>query len=354
MKIQVNQGQNIIKILSDDFSSCLVIEKALTLNWPDCHGSVGEYYSISNHSSEEREKLTNELNSILINGNENDILKSISTFLNLFSSGEYEIHFYTLKIKEHSFLGQNQVGYSETTPENERFSGWFFPFSFEKENVFNSIPNNKINPERIDFYVDLIKEGIRPKIILFESYNINTGDYSSTYILDGHHKLEAYLKLGIDIPSVKILKHETEGKDTEEILKYIYPLLKDFEFNHYLKNNENIKNIRIQPNLYLTEALDNILLNDKNIGVYIVKLMINIANSENESDVKWLTERLKALSANKYVGRGLYLYYQEPELDKGWFQFEINNQYDLKKWTKKTLKTSSNRDFSLLRFLGLN
>lgn len=344
MKIQVNQGQNIIKILSDDFSSCLVIEKALTINWPDSCGSIGEYYSISNHSSQEREKLSTELNSVLINGSENEILKSLNTFLNLFSDGEYEIHFYTLKIKEHLFFGQNQNVYSETVPENERFSGWFYPFSFEIDNIFNTIPNDQINPERVDFYVDLINQGSRPKIMLLESYNENLSQYSSTYILDGHHKLEAYLKLGIDIPAVKIVKQDTEANDTEEILKYIQPILKDFEFNHYLKHNDNIAQIQFKSNPYLTEVLDNILQNDKNPGSNISALIINIAISENDSD-KWLKDRLNALAKNKYMGKGLYLYYKGyDEIYKGecMLRFEINTQHDLKIWLKKALKIKPN------------
>lgn len=353
MKIQVNQGQNIIKLLSDNFSNCLVIEKALTVNWPDCAGSIGEYYSISNHSGEERERLTTELNGVLINGNENDILESFKTFLNLFSNGEYEIHFYILKIKEHSFFGQDKLVYAETVPENERFSGWFFP-SFEEEHVFYTIPNDKINTERVDFYIDLINKGSRPKIVLFESFDSTNYEWSSTYVLDGHHKLEAYLKLGIDIPAVKILKQKTEISDTEEIIKYVYPLLKDFELNHFVKNNDNIINTNVQSAPYLTKVLDNILGNDKYIGSDIVLLMINIANSDNEQDTKWLNERLAVLLNNKYIGRGLYLYekrFNETHNTECWHQVMIYNRYDLKRWIRGTIRSSStDKDSSLLKF----
>lgn len=335
MQVNVNQGQNIIRILLDDFASCLVINKALTVNWPDCRGSVGEYYAISNYSDEEREKLTSELNTVLIDGNENDILKSVSTFLNLFSNGEYEIHFYELKIKKHSFFGQDQLIYSETTPDNEKFYGSFYPSFFDSHNIFYTISNNKMNPERIDFYTELIRQGIRPKILLFESCK-DLDNSSSTYILDGHHKLEAYLKLGIDIPAVKIVKKETEYSATEEILNYIHPIVKDFEFNHFIKNNENIENIAFQSNPVFTKAIDSILLNDKNIGVTIIKLMINIAAKGNELDNEWINDRLNILKSNKNIGKGFYLYYNI--INKGWFPFEINTVNDLKKWATEVLK----------------
>lgn len=345
MKFHVNQGQNIIKLLVDDFSNCLVIEKALIVNWPDCRGSVGEYYSISNYSNEERTRLTNELNNVLSEGNEDKILESLQTFINLFSNGEYDIHFYTLKIKEHCFLKQNLVKYHESVPENERFSGSFFPCIGEEEYIFDTIPDHQLNPERVNYYIDQIKKGNRPKVMLLEAFNPYICEYTSTYILDGHHKLEAYLKLEIDIPAVKILKQCDYPNDTEEILKYIQPILKDFEFNHYFKNNENITQVNFYFNTYLTEALDAILQNDITPGLAIVKLLINAGVSENENENQWLKQRLNVLAKNRHLGRGLFLYskkFDETSKQKFWFQFEINTQHDLKMWLKKVLKIKPN------------
>lgn len=235
MKTLVTEGQNIIKILSDGFASCLIIEKALTVNWPDCRGSVGEYYSISNYSSEERQQLTIELNNVLINGSDEQILNSIIIFLNLFTNGEYEIGITELDKETSSFFHLNQVLYSESVPENERFSGSFYPYPYENLNYFFTIPDNSLNSERIDFYIDQIKNGARPKIIVFESFNLKNSEYSSNYIIDGHHKLKAYLKLDINIPAVSILKFENETNQTEELLNSVHPILKDFEYNHLVK-----------------------------------------------------------------------------------------------------------------------
>jgi hypothetical protein len=238
MIVDVRRGQNIIRILSDSFLSCLIIKKALVVNWPDCRGSVGEYYAISNFTSEERYKLTSTLDNILVNGNEDQILESITSFLDLFSNGKYEIFFNELNLKKCSFHHENQVIYSELVPENEKFSNRFYPFLFENDDYFFTILNKNLNSERIEYYTDLIEKGIRPKVIVFESYNINTGYYSSSYILDGHHKLSAYLKLGINIPALWIRKTDDEEDKTEEILQYIKPILKDFEYDHIIKNNK--------------------------------------------------------------------------------------------------------------------
>lgn len=236
MIVDVSEGQNIIKILSDSFLSCLIIKEALVVNWPDCRGSVGEYYAISNFTSEERYKLTNTLDSVLINGNEDQILESITYFLDLFSNGQYEIFFNELNLKKCSFHHENQVIYSELVPENEKFSNGFYPF--ENQDYFFTILNENLNSERIEYYTNLIKKGIKPKIIAFDTYNINTGCYSSSYILDGHHKIKAYLKLGLDIPAIQIRKSVKEEDKTEQILQYIKPILKDFEYDHIIKHNK--------------------------------------------------------------------------------------------------------------------
>lgn len=89
-EIQIDNGQNIIDIYFDGFASCLIIKKALAVNWPDCCGSVGEYYSISDYSIEERNFYTKKLNNILSEGSESEQIEIIKDFLNLFANGKYD------------------------------------------------------------------------------------------------------------------------------------------------------------------------------------------------------------------------------------------------------------------------
>lgn len=177
------------------------------------------------------------LNDVLLHGDENQILEATKSFLNLFSEGTYKTCLMELNLKTSSFYHENETIYSGLIPDNENFSNGMYPIP-ENLDYFFTILNRNLNKERIDFYINLIENGSRPKIIIFESCNLTTGQYSSSYILDGHHKLKAYLKLGLDIPAVMIMKIEKEEDKTEEILRYIKPILKSNEYNHIISNSK--------------------------------------------------------------------------------------------------------------------
>jgi hypothetical protein len=91
-EIEVTNGQNIINIITDDLSNVLVIEKAVAVNWPDCMGSVAEYYAVSNYNYEKQKELTAGLNKAVIEGSDTEIIAAINTFMDLFSNGSYNIY----------------------------------------------------------------------------------------------------------------------------------------------------------------------------------------------------------------------------------------------------------------------
>ncbi len=237
MDITITNGQGIIDILFDDFASCLLVKKARAVNWPDCRGSIGEYYAIADYAPQEREIYTNQLNDVLSFGDKEDQFAAIQEFLNLFGNGQYKISKYLIDVLNTSFHQSNQVIYSNQVPANERFSGWFYhDYQSSIEPNLYSITNNNINQERVTYYCDLIQTDIKPTIIVFEVCNMKTSEYSRSYVLDGHHKLEAYSKLKMNIPTISIVKLIESANETEEILKQVKPILKNFEYKHLAKN----------------------------------------------------------------------------------------------------------------------
>ena len=66
--IEVEDGQGIIRLINDDQSTALIIEKPVAINWPDCSGSIGEYYAVSSYHAHQRETLTRQLDEVLISG----------------------------------------------------------------------------------------------------------------------------------------------------------------------------------------------------------------------------------------------------------------------------------------------
>lgn len=242
MEVEITNGQNIIQLLFDEFASCLVIETALIVNWPDCEGSVGEYYALSEYSSEKRRDLTKNLNQVLVNGDEKQVFEAVKEFLSLFANGKYNVNSKVAKLDNCNFMYEGQVQYHESVPLNRRFSGAFYPYPFDKKNIFFTVPNKSINNERVQFYKQLIKEGVRPKIITYELYSPINGEFTACYLIDGHHKTKAYIELEIDIPTVSIIRTERVNGYTKTILKTSAQILKDFEFEHFLiENDENLQ-----------------------------------------------------------------------------------------------------------------
>ncbi len=340
--IHITQGQNIIKLLFDDFASCLVVKEALSVNWPDCEGSVGEYYAISDYPSEDRHRLTNALNDELSQGSEAQIITSLRPFLTLFSNGEYRIGFLTLRLGKSWFHKQTDVIYPDDTPKDEKFSGWFFPTDHGTSNYFYTIPTQALIPQRIEYYIALIKQGSRPKILVYDVQNLDSGEVSASFILDGHHKLEAYLSLKMEVPAVFIHQKVTGQNATGELLKLAHPMLKDHEFRHlFVHNDENTSSIDFVADDLLTGLLDELLISGKGLSVGIVELFIQKANSSNERDKAWLNDRLEKLAKNEFIGKGLHLSYKGFD-DKGnhlyWFSMEIKSRKGLNRWIKNLRK----------------
>jgi len=341
MEVEITNGEKIIQLLFDEFASCLVIETALTVNWPDCAGSVGEYYALSSFSSDKRNSLTSKLNEVLIDGEEEEVYNSIKEFLKLFSNGNYKVNIDTMKLDTCNFMHEGQVKYSENVAMSKRFSGAFYPYPYDKSNIFFTTPNNAINNERVDYYKQRIQNGLRPKAITYELYSPINANFTACYLLDGHHKTKAYLELGIDIPTVNIVKTERAEGQTQEILNASAPILKDFEFEHFLINNdENLESVDFINDSFLTSKLDEILIKNSRLGIGILKLFLKIDKSKDEKNLIWLIERLKILSINQTIGNGLILKYygfNESLNYDCWTYDEIESINDYNNWINKTL-----------------
>lgn len=346
-EIEINNGQNIIDIFFDGFGSCLVIKKALAVNWPDCRGSIGEYYAISDYPIEERNFYTKTLDNVLSEGSESEQIEIIKDFLNLFANGKYSINKFSAKIDEIDFLASNQVEYSDIVPQNERFSGWFYPdYRKNSEPILFSITNDKIDENRVEYYCQLIKNGIKPTVLTFEVCNLLSSDYSCKYVLDGHHKIEAYIRLKENIPILNILKLEESINRTASLLHHSKTVLKDFEYLHLFENNdENLLSIDFVNDIELTSDLDKILINSNIIDSSIINILKKYSNIGNDLDTSWLKNRLSNLKKNPNTNiwgfaKGLRVYEKKKDEKYGecWFPKTLKTNTQLNEWIEQTIK----------------
>lgn len=340
-KVTVTNGQNVIRILNDGYASCLVIRRARIVNWPDCHGSVGEYFAHSNYSDEDRQQLTQAIDQALRTGTEEEILTYMHDFLQLFESGEYTAGFYTIHLQGVEFH-RSGIDYPFYLPENERFSGAFYPMA--EQDYFYTLKYDRIDPERVDFYVREIQRGARPKVVVYSCCYPADGDCSPNYIIDGHHKLEAYLRLGIDVPCLSIFANVTEYHATAELLRLSYPFLKDFEFAHLFENaDKNLLHIDFPNESLLTNELCKILHSTK-IDTSIIDLLKKYAASEIPAEKTWYRKCIKYLGSNKNIGFlgdgvGVRVYRQEPHEKWGTVRVahSVKNRAELRAWINETI-----------------
>lgn len=333
----MTEGQGIIRIVSDGFADCLMVKDPLVVNWPDCRGSVGEYYAMSSYPHEERMRLTRQLDKVLIDGTQEEIQECIVSFLNLFENGEYTVNTGEIAVRCADFHKYCDRIYSDNTPENERFFGQFYPYSTD---YFFTEPEERLNEERIRYYIHLIENGARPKAVVFNNHAPDSFEDSHNYILDGHHKIEAYLQLGIDIPAVFITGYR-ECLSSGDLLPHARKLLKDFEFKHLFLYS-NLTSIHFPEEKMLTAVLDDLLEKNDRIDVELIGLLKKYADSPEEKNRSWLKERLGVLRKNKQLGwlkikGGLNVYELRKDKIHGscWFPVTVSNQLQLNNWLKK-------------------
>jgi len=149
--------------------------------------------------------------------------------------------------------------------------------------------------------------------------------------------LRAYIDLGIDIPTVKIVKEAFSKTNTREILLASSKILKDYEFDHlFIENDENSEELNLLQDKWLTNKLDEILNRSAWLGTWVTELFVRLDKSTDQMSIDWLTARLKILSKNKTIGTGLKL-----RSGLSYNFVEINNKEDLINWIKDTLPNNS-------------
>jgi hypothetical protein len=333
-KVEVSSGESIIDIISDGFINALVIERALAANWPDCMGSVGEYYSVSTHSYEKQIELTANLNEVLASGCDAEVFEAVKVFLNLFANGNYNILISEIDIASSEIARDGLMTYGVGVDEEEQFTYSTYPTT---DLYLFSRSINTINNNRVAEYVDLISRGARPKLIAYSAYSYDEYEETRYYILDGHHKLLAYEQLRINAPTVYIQKEKREEATDKNILPQLLDVLKPNEFRHVLMENDNVADMSVYMQPEITHHIDTIFRERRNIDITLTQVLYKTYNSENAAERDWAEVRLNILSKNKKQGKKQILYYKtysEKYNSTEWRPIFIENSNDFNLWQK--------------------
>ena len=342
MKHKIENGEDIIDILSDGFVTCLKIKKPIAVDWWDCRGSAGKYFSFTS----DFEPLTKQFNETLINGSESEILEVVKDFLKLFRSGEYSI---LITKKEQDEV---EVHFNYTQIEKTKnFNYWYYnPWG---EGFMFTQDISIIDLKRVSEYESFIKNGERPKAVLFQASFNDDGTYddgskwsrsvdSPKFILDGHHKILAYQNLKIE-PEFVLITRETIGKEDFNqngknlFLTYEY-FLQNSAKEHIISHNPEILNYDTNESRNYNFHFDNYLKKANRLETKILELFKSTFQSGEKSKINWLIEKLEILENKINEKAKFYLNHLEftEEHKYGiWNQIDINSKDDFDNWCLK-------------------
>jgi hypothetical protein len=335
--IEITQGAGIIDIINDGFINAMVIEKPVAAHWPDCGGSVGEYYSVSKHSYQQQRELTAVMNDALISGSDSEVFEAITTFLNLFTNNKYAVAISEIDIEFSEVGSDHLITYGESVSDDDKFTYWHYPNGLDLYLFTRS--NDTIDQARVAEYVDMISAGARPKVVVYSVFYNYESNETPYYIVDGHHKLLAYQQLRINAPVVFISRTEDVRPPAKNILPQLLDVLKPNEIIHVLQEDGNTADVTVYMQPAMGHYLDRLLKEKKSVDTNIIRMLFDAYHSNDEKITEWAKQRFAVLSTNNHQGKGQRLPYKSNDPNGYyWYTIFIENLADFYVWKKVVLE----------------
>ncbi|MCE3227434.1 MAG: hypothetical protein K0S32_1985 [Bacteroidetes bacterium] len=308
MKFQINNGLGKIFIGLCDTGNYFHFEKPLVTTWYDYRGSVGKYlcslpYSAT-YRNEIRNKIVHHLNTDFTDRID-ELRDLLDGFLRLFRNGTYSLNYYhgvnnsffrytdhesvehehswyllfseplrledkEKKIKQHEVFVHEQE-------EKKQYAGDLVDFTTNSyydeygKNLLATQPKSEIDSARVKFFEQEILSGKRPAAIVFNCcFGSENGegsgrtDYSMLsdyYVLDGHHKLQAYENLKIN-PSIIEITHLLQTSEEiefnpEELTGALFPWQLEHLIDHWDDSDRFLKKYLDNPDSKLHQIIKN-------------------------------------------------------------------------------------------------
>jgi hypothetical protein len=192
-----SEGASILDIRGDSFDALLLIDGSpVVLQWCDCEGSVGQY--LVRAGIRDIERLLGPMRAALDGKlNSKDSLESqISPVMAMLTPGQYKIEFrHTTDV---GYFSEFNSKWSVSTDRDQ-----FYPV--DDNSIVLTRPLDSLNEVRIRYFQNLIERGHRPIAI-----TLSTAEGWSEYVIDGHHKLQAYRLLNVSPSLIRIVRLDPE------------------------------------------------------------------------------------------------------------------------------------------------
>ncbi len=190
-RVTLKNPKGRIGVNESDFSCALQIDRKIVASyWHDCDGSVGQCIWLSELDCKKKIATWESIINFgdIQEGTLKDLFKPVTKSL---VSGVYDLN-----------LGDEEFSWEITQPtkNNSRKGGYYeeaYPWDVQ---LVSTLPNDDIDYSRVEYFQSIIKNKGRPIAITISNQN----NYCS-YILDGHHKLEAYKRERV-VPNILFIE----------------------------------------------------------------------------------------------------------------------------------------------------
>jgi hypothetical protein len=186
-------GEGIIELCGDGFDCGLLVEGApVALGWEDCAGSIGQYLARSRDTASLSARMRT-MRQVAEAGIQpgRSLAAQVRPLLQLFTDGRYRLW------HEHALTPLSVLTY--TSPSTTWGLGGFYP---EPEPLIATQAADTLRSDRIEYFGERIRSGGRPVVFAARA---SAAWYS--FVLDGHHKLQAYQDVGLS-PSVLFIERQ--------------------------------------------------------------------------------------------------------------------------------------------------
>ncbi len=222
--IEGGSDQPLFELIDFNFGVFCQSLESQSLYWYDNMGSIGKFYNLLGLKKTTSKKKDEKLNTILLDlkpDNINSVKNELIEILSFLPCNRYTASLLESKVG-HNENGNNyyniifptfdrsKISESDLKDKFKKFfnkkieeKGNYLPprlLDFSAINFYDGYENHilatkhseDLDKNRILFYIDEIKQGNRPVIIVVSGYNDD--GKTNSFILDGHHKAAAYLQ----------------------------------------------------------------------------------------------------------------------------------------------------------------
>lgn len=201
---QVTNGTGAVDVRGPFPTTLSVDGQRVGITWDDFAGSVGQYVVVRSHTR--GNKAWTEIVEVLENGlHDAPIADQIQPMLNEFSNSLYYLHF-SPSISQYTVV---------STPHDDPGLPGYYP---DSRNLLCTQPRERLDPPRVNLFRDRIQAGQRPIVL-----TTSTEEAYCEFVIDGHHKLAAYIEEMVPPAVLSIVRCDSPGVSLEEGLEFFPP-----------------------------------------------------------------------------------------------------------------------------------